>query len=50
MAGVVKLVYDFYMENVSDTAAIGLLGAFILWSLGLLSDQIARIGARGWIR
>jgi glycosyltransferase involved in cell wall biosynthesis len=50
VGGVVKLVYDFYMENVSDTAAIGLLGAFILWSLGLLSDQIARIGARSWIR
>jgi glycosyltransferase involved in cell wall biosynthesis len=48
--GMIKLVYDFYMENVSDTAAIGLLGAAILWSLGLLSDQIARIGARSWIR
>lgn len=50
VGGTVKLVYDFYMENVSDTAAIGLLGGFILWSLGLLSDQIARIGARSWIR
>ncbi len=50
VGGLVKLVYDFYMENVSDTAAIGLLGAFIVWSLGLLSDQIARIGARSWIR
>jgi len=50
VGGMAKLVYDFYMENVSDTAAIGLLGALILWSLGLLSDQIARIGARSWIR
>jgi glycosyltransferase involved in cell wall biosynthesis len=50
VGGMCKLAYDFYMENVSDTAAIGLLGALILWSLGLLSDQIARIGARSWIR
>jgi glycosyltransferase involved in cell wall biosynthesis len=50
VAGSIKLIYDFYMENVSDTAAIGLLGAFVLWSFGLLSDQIARIGARSWIR
>jgi glycosyltransferase involved in cell wall biosynthesis len=50
VGGMAKLVYDFYTENVSDSAAIGLLGAGILWSLGLLSDQIARIGARSWIR
>jgi glycosyltransferase involved in cell wall biosynthesis len=50
VGGMGKLVYDFYTENVSDSAAIGLLGAGILWSLGLLSDQIARIGARSWIR
>jgi glycosyltransferase involved in cell wall biosynthesis len=50
VGGMTKLLYDFYMENVSDTAAIGLLGALIVWTLGLLSDQIARIGARSWIR
>jgi glycosyltransferase involved in cell wall biosynthesis len=50
VGGMGKLIYDFYMENVSDTAAIGLLGALIVWTLGLLSDQIARVGARSWIR
>ncbi len=45
-----KLVYDLFQENISDSAVMGFLGAAIVWSLGLLSDQIARIGARTWMR
>jgi glycosyltransferase involved in cell wall biosynthesis len=43
-----KLVYDLTQENISDSAVVGFLGAAIIWSLGLLSDQIARTGARTW--
>jgi glycosyltransferase involved in cell wall biosynthesis len=43
-----KLVYDLFQENISDSAVVGFLGAAIIWSLGLLSDQIARTGARRW--
>ncbi len=41
-----KLVYDVYIGNLSESALIGLLGAAILWAVGLLSDQISRIGLR----
>ena len=46
LTGFGKLIYDLTKGNVSETAEIGLLGAFSLWGLGLLSDQIARMGQR----
>jgi glycosyltransferase involved in cell wall biosynthesis len=45
-----KLVYDLFQANISDSAVVCFLGAAIVWSFGLLSDQIARTGARTWMR
>ena len=40
--GLLKLFYDFALANVSETALLGILGGTLLWSVGLLADQIAR--------
>ena len=50
LLGLAKFAYDMFRENVSDSAVIGFLGAGIVWAVGLLSDQIARTGARIWMR
>ncbi len=42
--GLGKFVYDLFAGNISDMALLGLLGAAMLWAVGLLSDQIARVG------
>jgi glycosyltransferase involved in cell wall biosynthesis len=42
--GFAKFVYDLTIGNFSETALLGFLGAAIIWAVGLLSDQIARIG------
>jgi glycosyltransferase involved in cell wall biosynthesis len=44
VTGLGKLIYDIFLDNLSETAVLGLLGGFIIWTIGLLSDQIARIG------
>jgi glycosyltransferase involved in cell wall biosynthesis len=46
VGGMAKLVYDIYMGDISETALLGILGEVIVWSVGLLSDQIAKIGLR----
>ncbi len=43
-AGFLKFVYDLAIGNLSETAVLGFLGGIIVWALGLLSDQIARVG------
>ncbi|MGD9810360.1 MAG: hypothetical protein AB7U35_03380, partial [Sphingobium sp.] len=40
--GVVKAIYDIYIDNLSETAIFGMLGAFVVWSFGLIADMIAR--------
>ena len=50
VGGLAKLVYDIVMNNLSESAILAFLGAAILWAVGLLSDQIARMGARTWSR
>jgi glycosyltransferase involved in cell wall biosynthesis len=45
--GGIKFVYDLFIGNLSETAVLGFLGGALLWSLGLLSDQIARVGLGG---
>ena len=45
-AALVKLVYDIYKDNLSETAVLGILGALIVWAVGLLADQNARIASR----
>jgi glycosyltransferase involved in cell wall biosynthesis len=44
VGGFAKFVYDLFIGNFSETALLGFLGAAILWAVGLLSDQIARVG------
>ena len=46
LTGLVKLVHDLLLSNISETAVLGFLGAAIVWAVGLLSDQIARLSAR----
>jgi len=43
MIGVVKLVYDIFLWNLSETAVMAFLAAVIVWSVGLLADMIARL-------
>ena len=50
LIGLVKLVQDLFLSNISETAVLGFLGAAIVWAVGLLSDQIARFSARPPIR
>ncbi len=44
VGGFAKFLYDLVIGNFSETALLGFLGAAIIWAVGLLSDQIARIG------
>ena len=44
--GLAKFVYDLTLQNISESALLGLLGALIVWALGLLADQNARIARR----
>ncbi len=41
--GVAKLVEDFYLWNLSETAVMAFLSAITIWSVGLLADMIARL-------
>jgi hypothetical protein len=43
LIGVVKLAYDVYLWNLSETAVMAFLAAVIVWSVGLLADMIARL-------
>lgn len=45
--GFSKFIYDLADGNFSETALMGLLGAFLMWAVGLLADQIARVGLHG---
>lgn len=46
MAGVSKLGYDIYRDNLSESTVLGLLAALIVWCVGLLADQNARMALR----
>ena len=46
MMGFTKGVYDVFIDNLSETAVLGLLGAVLLWALGLIADMIARLNLR----
>jgi glycosyltransferase involved in cell wall biosynthesis len=46
-AGLAKFVYDWFMEDLSESAVLAFIAAAMLWSLGLLADQIARTGLGG---
>ena len=46
LAGVAKLIYDIVLDNLSESTVLGLLGAMIVWAVGLLADQNARIATQ----
>lgn len=43
VAGGAKFVYDVTRNNLSESAVLAFLGALIIWAVGLLADQNARI-------
>ena len=44
--GGVKLIYDIWMDNLSETTVFAFLSALIIWSLGLIADMISRLHLR----
>lgn len=44
--GTAKLVYDIFMDNLSETTVLAYLAAMIIWSLGLLADMVSRLHLR----
>jgi glycosyltransferase involved in cell wall biosynthesis len=47
LLGAVKFMYDLTGGNFSETALLGFLGGTLIWGVGLLADQIAKLGLRG---
>ena len=45
--GLGKFAYDLTTGNFSETALMGFLGGTLIWGVGLLADQIAKLGLRG---
>ncbi len=43
LAGMAKFAYDVTRNNLSESAIFALLAAFLVWAVGLLADQNARI-------
>lgn len=43
LAGLAKFAYDVTLGNLSESAVLALLGALIIWAVGLLADQNARM-------
>jgi glycosyltransferase involved in cell wall biosynthesis len=44
--GVVKLVYDLFIGNLSETTIFAFLATIMVWSLGLIADMISRLHLR----
>jgi len=45
--GSIKFVYDiFTVANLSESAVLGVLGAIMIWTFGLLADMISRLNLR----
>lgn len=44
--GGLKLIYDIWMDNLSETTVFAFLSALIIWSLGLIADMISRLHLR----
>lgn len=44
--GVGKAIYDVWIDNLSETAIFGMLGAIVVWSFGLIADMMARMQLR----
>ena len=46
LAGLAKLIYDIVIGDLSESAVLALLTATVIWSVGLLADQNARLGSK----
>jgi glycosyltransferase involved in cell wall biosynthesis len=46
LAGLAKFAYDITRNNLSESAVLALLAALIVWAVGLLADQNARIASQ----
>jgi len=46
LGGFAKFIYDLFLNDLSETAVLGFLGAALLWSVGLLSDQISKMALK----
>ena len=44
--GVAKLIYDFTLMNLSESAVLAMLAGLMAWSLGLIADMISRLHLR----
>jgi glycosyltransferase involved in cell wall biosynthesis len=44
--GLMKLVYDIFIGNLSETTIFAFLAAIMIWSLGLIADMISRLHLR----
>lgn len=42
LVGLGKFIWDLFIGDLSDTVVMGFLGAVLVWSVGLLSDQISK--------
>jgi len=45
-AGLAKFGYDMTRNNLSESAVLGLIGALVVWAVGLLADQNMRFAGR----
>lgn len=46
LVGLIKTIYDIWMGDLSESAIFAFLAGGLVWVLGLLSDQISRLGVR----
>ena len=44
--GTLKLIYDFVLWDLSESAILAFLAAIMVWSLGLIADMISRLNLR----
>lgn len=44
--GIIKFVYDLFLDNMSETTIFAFLSAIMIWSLGLIADMISRLHLR----
>jgi glycosyltransferase involved in cell wall biosynthesis len=50
VAGLTKVAFDFMRWTFSPSATVLLLGAMIIWAVGLLSDQLSRIAVNARVK
>lgn len=50
VGGVLKGIYDVFLMDLSESAVAGVLGAIMVWSLGLLADMISKLHLQPQVR